>query len=262
MTWIRPALLLIVLFAVGTASAQHRTRIARPLKKIHTDTIAIPDDMVFFTEEEYTDDTEGGAKESEIKEKKDKKKKRNDASRKSDKKNKAKAPDAGELRRLEILGDVELDVETMYSFVCTRNPDFPREIAEAFHRIGKRYGVRGDIALCQSILETGWFMFTGGTAVTLSQNNFCGLGVTRLGLKGHSFKTIDEGVTAQIQHLYAYACKKSLPKGEKLIDPRFSRVTRGVAPRWHDLNNRWAANNHYADRILALYLQMRDHTPD
>lgn len=263
MTWIRPALLLTMILAVGTAPAQHRTRIARPLKKIHTDTIAIPDDMVFFTDDTYEAGGNSGPQEPEITGKKDKnKKKRDEESRKSGKKKKAKAPDAGELRRMEILGDMEIDVETMYSFVCTRNPDFPREIAEAFHRIGKRYGVRGDIALCQSIIETGWFMFTGGTAVTPGQNNFCGLGVTRLGMKGHSFKTIDEGVTAQIQHLYAYACKKSLPKGEKLIDPRFTRVTRGIAPRWQDLDNRWAANNHYADSILALYQQMCGHTPD
>ena len=56
--------------------------------------------------------------------------------------------------------------------------------------------------------------------------------------------------------------QKIAPKGGETDRPAVSRVTRGVAPRWHDLNNRWAANNHYADRILALYLQMRDHTPD
>ncbi|MDE5839167.1 MAG: glucosaminidase domain-containing protein, partial [Paramuribaculum sp.] len=105
-------------------------------------------------------------------------------------------------------------------------------------------------------LETGWFKCTGGTAVSPDQHNYCGLGVTRLGIKGHSFDTIEDGVTAQIQHLYAYATKMPIPYGETIIDPRFSMVSRGIAPTWHGLNNRWAANPHYADRILNLFSQM------
>lgn len=155
-----------------------------------------------------------------------------------------------------ILGNAQLDIEQMYRFVKSRNKDFPRAIAEAFYKIGNIYGIRGDIALCQSILETGWFMFTGGTAVKPNQHNYCGLGVTKLGMKGHAFKSIEEGVRAQIQHLYAYACTHSLPKGEKLIDPRFSMVRRGIAPTWADLNRKWAANDHYASRIMDLYSQM------
>ncbi|MDE6305684.1 MAG: glucosaminidase domain-containing protein, partial [Muribaculaceae bacterium] len=64
-----------------------------------------------------------------------------------------------------IMGDTELSVERMYQFVKSRNNDFQREIAETFHRVGNRYGIRGDIALCQAILETGWFRFSDGTAV-------------------------------------------------------------------------------------------------
>lgn len=239
--------LLLVLFVAANfmAAAQH-TRIAKPLKKIHTDTIAIPDDMFFFTEEP--------APEEAPKEKKPKKEKKKKNKQKKD------ASNRSENRSVAIIGDTEVDVETMVRFVRSRNADFPREIAEAFHRIGKRYGIRGDIALCQSIIETGWFKFTGGTAVTLDQNNFCGLGVTKLGIKGHSFSTVDEGVTAQIQHLFAYACKHSLPRGEKIVDPRFKLVSRGIAPTWHDLNNRWAANSKYGDHILALFDEMRQYS--
>ncbi len=157
-----------------------------------------------------------------------------------------------------IMGDAEVDVETMCRFVSKRNADFDCAIAQAFHDVGKRYGIRGDIALCQSILETGWFKYVGGTAVRPEQHNYCGLGVTRLGLAGASFETIEEGVTAQIQHLYAYATRSALPKGEVEIDPRFRMVVRGSAPTWQKLNMRWAMNNHYADRILNLYAQMRE----
>ena len=79
-------------------------------------------------------------------------------------------------------------------------------------------GVRGDIAFAQSCLETGNFSFAG-SAVTLEQNNFCGMGVTANGLKGNSFSTAQLGIRAQVQHLKAYASTEPL-KGE-CIDPRF-----------------------------------------
>lgn len=162
---------------------------------------------------------------------------------------------------MSILGDPVASVQQMYEFVLTRNSEFPREIAEAFYEVGRRYGVRGDVALCQSIIETGWFMFSGGTAVTPDQHNYCGLGVTKLGLKGHSFQSVAEGVTAQIQHLYAYATKAPLPKGECMVDPRFKLVQRGVAPTWNGLNGRWAANKRYAASIMNIYRQMLEFSP-
>ena len=160
---------------------------------------------------------------------------------------------------LSILGDCHVDVERMYRFVLTKNPDFDRSIAEAFYELGRVYGIRGDVALCQSLIETGWFKFTGGTAVTPDQHNYCGLGVTLLGLKGHSFDTVEEGVRAQLQHLYAYASKDKVPEGEKIVDPRFALVKRGVAPTWRDLNGRWAANKNYASSIMRLYREMLDY---
>lgn len=230
----RLIIIALLIFGVITpqADARRRTRLAKPLKKIRTDTIAIPSSV--FDELPHDDspyDMPPSSVSAEI------------------------SIDPA----ITILGETQLSVDRMWQFVQAQNPDFPREIAEAYHRIGRLYGIRGDIALCQSILETGWFRFTGGTAVTMDQNNFCGLGVTRLGMKGHSFSSVDEGVTAQIQHLYAYACTKRLPHGERLVDPRFKRVKRGVAPRWADLNRRWAANDHYAARILELYARMVAH---
>ena len=128
-----------------------------------------------------------------------------------------------------IVGEAKVSPEDMCEFVRQHNPDFPLEIAEAYYEIGSRYGIRGDVALCQAIIETGWFKFQDGTAVTPDQYNFCGLGVTRLGVKGNAFSSIQEGVTAQIQHLYAYATRKSLPDGEELVDARFTLVSRGCA---------------------------------
>lgn len=160
---------------------------------------------------------------------------------------------------MSIFGPPVADVERMYRFVLTRNPNFDRTIAEAFYELGKVYGIRGDVALCQSLIETGWFLFTGGTAVTPDQHNYCGLGVTKLGMKGHSFDSVELGVKAQLQHLYAYACKKSLPHGEKVVDPRFDLVKRGVASSWKELSGRWAANKKYAASIMRVYRQMLEY---
>lgn len=154
---------------------------------------------------------------------------------------------------LSIFGPTEVSADRMWAFVAAVNPDFSPTIARAFYDIGRRYGIRGDVALCQAVIETGWFRFTGGTAVTPDQHNYCGLGVTKLGMKGHAFDSIEEGVTAQIQHLYAYACHSPLPKGERIVDPRFKLVRRGVASTWLDLNRRWAANDHYGESIIALF---------
>ena len=64
--------------------------------------------------------------------------------------------------------------------------------------------------------------------MTLSQNNFCGMGVTQNGVKGNSFATPQLGIRAQIQHLKAYASTE--PLKQDCIDTRFRYVQRGCAP--------------------------------
>ncbi len=155
-----------------------------------------------------------------------------------------------------ILGEPTVDAETMWRFVNKVNPDFPIEIARAYIEVGRRYGIRGDIALCQAVIETGWFRFADGTAVRPEQHNYCGLGVEKRGMTGCSFSSIEEGVTAQLQHLYAYAADTPLPDGEKMVDPRFKLVKRGCAQSWHDLSGRWAMNDRYGIQILSLYQRL------
>jgi len=165
----------------------------------------------------------------------------------------------GALSATPILGQQEISASDMYDFVASRNPSFPIEIAYAYHSLGERYGIRGDIALCQAILETGWFRFADGTAVTSDQYNFCGLGVTEIGEKGNVFNSLEQGVTAQMQHLFAYACSESLPEGEELVDIRFKLVSRGSAPTWEDLSGRWAMKQTYGEDIIRLFRQMQAH---
>ena len=121
---------------------------------------------------------------------------------------------------------------------------------------GEAEGVRGDIAFAQSCLETGNFKFAG-SAVTLDQNNFCGMGVTSNGVKGNSFATPQLGIRAQIQHLKAYASKDALKNA--IIDPRFNYVTRGCAEVVEHLGQQenptgkgWATGAGYGAKILKI----------
>lgn len=158
-----------------------------------------------------------------------------------------------------IAGEPQTDAATLTSFIRRHNPDFDADIAAAFIEEGRRYGLRGDIALCQAILETGWFRFDKGTAVTPDMHNYCGLGVTARGESGCSFPTVREGVAAMLQHLYAYCFTGPLPEGVAEVDPRFSLVDRGSATTWEALSGRWAANPAYGDIILSLYERASGH---
>lgn len=158
-----------------------------------------------------------------------------------------------------ILGEPEADVERMYQYVASRNPSFSREVARAFHDVGLDYGIRGDIALCQAIIETGWFRFDNGTGVPPEAHNYCGLGVHTRGERGCSFRSVREGVTAMMQHLYAYCCTDPLPEGETVVDPRFTYVRRGCAPTWEALSGRWAMSDDYGRKILRIHAAMMLH---
>lgn len=129
-------------------------------------------------------------------------------------------------------------------------------LAELFLEEGAAEGIRGDIAFCQSIKETGWFRFGG--QVLPAQNNYAGIGATNnspIG-KGAWFESAQIGVRAQIQHLKAYANEKALVN--PCVDPRFELVMRGAAGNmWTGLNGRWAVpGNGYGESILALWEEM------
>lgn len=112
------------------------------------------------------------------------------------------------------------------------------ELADLFLEEGAAEGIRGDIAFCQSIKETGWFR--------------CFPSRTTLQVLVPVGKGARLGVRAQIQHLKAYA------NDEALVDPRFGLVTRGAAGnKWTGLNGRWAVpGKGYGESILALWEEM------
>ncbi len=166
-----------------------------------------------------------------------------------------------------IMGRSTATVGQMRAYILAMNPDVDQKIIDMipyYISEGNAEGVRGDIAFAQSCLETGYFLFekTGtGSAVTIDQNNFCGLGVTYTGAKGESFPTPQLGIRAQIQHLKAYACTQ--PLNQDRIDPRFHYVQRGCAPyvEWLGVNENprrlgWAGGANYGPIILNIYNQI------
>ena len=158
-----------------------------------------------------------------------------------------------------IMGQTILLPNQMERFVQKVNPK-AIELANFYVKLGSDYGMRGDIAFAQAILETDYFRFTG--VVKAHQNNFCGLGSTGPDKSGATFDTPKEGVLAHLQHLFAYAETKPLPNKYPLVDPRFRFVRRGVAPTWIELNGKWAVpGDRYGQTILNIYERMSESTP-
>ncbi|MEH7481392.1 N-acetylmuramoyl-L-alanine amidase [Neobacillus drentensis] len=153
-----------------------------------------------------------------------------------------------------IFGPTFLTPEQMNQFVKKVNPNAP-ELGQFYQILGKYYGIRGDVAFAQAIHETDYFRFTG--VVNPEQNNYSGIGATGGDTRGASFENQEEGVLAQLQHLYAYATAKPLPDQYPLVDPRFHLVDRGSAPTWTALNGKWAVpGTTYGQSILNLYEKM------
>lgn len=159
----------------------------------------------------------------------------------------------------KIMGSAAATADQIAAYMIKVNPNtasFAAEMAQTFIEEGIAEGVRGDIAAAQTMLETGNLGFKG-SAVTLDQNNFCGMGVTANGMKGNSFATMREGIRAQIQHLKAYGSTAAL--NNECVDPRFKYVTRGSAAyvEWLGIQENpngkgWAAGAEYGQKILKI----------
>lgn len=164
-----------------------------------------------------------------------------------------------------IMGQPRVSADKIAAYAIRKNPDaadLAEKLAQLYIEEGIYEGVRGDIAAAQAMLETGNLTFTG-SAVTIDQNNFCGLGVTVNGAKGCTFKTMRDGVRAHIQHLKAYACTEPLTNG--CIDPRYGYVERGCAPyvEWLGIQENpqgkgWAAGKDYGGKICRILKNMRN----
>lgn len=164
-------------------------------------------------------------------------------------------------QQVTILGEATATQQQMVDYINLHSPQ-PKlnctveEIVQYYYEEAAIEGIRGDVALCQALKETGFFNYGGD--VDPKQNNFCGLGATGNGAKGYSFLTPRRGVRAHIQHLQAYASQNEPQLA--LVDPRYEvLVTRypqyhGAIQYWTGLNGRWAVpGTHYGQDILILW---------
>ncbi|MEM4166610.1 MAG: glucosaminidase domain-containing protein [Candidatus Bilamarchaeaceae archaeon] len=130
------------------------------------------------------------------------------------------------------------------------------QYAEFYKKYGEKYGVRWDIAICQSCLETGFWTFQGD--VSREQNNFAGIGATGGGVKGDSFSTPEEGIHAQIQNLALRSGAKIFK--HEIISPYVKKNYETIAARnseyWEDLTGTYAADKHYHEKIYKIYDDM------
>lgn len=162
-----------------------------------------------------------------------------------------------------IFGEAVATQAQMVNFIKKRNPA-PKlnctveQLVHLYYVEAGREGIRPDIALCQSIKETGTWAYGGD--VIPEQNNYCGLGTTGGGVKGEFFATPQLGARAHIQHLLSYTSKR--PPKVEIVDPRYDLIKNfrpqifGKLTKWTDLNGVWAVpGHHYGEDILNLWLQ-------
>ncbi len=161
--------------------------------------------------------------------------------------------------KTNIMGQAQATAAQMQAHIRQVNPEVSQSVTDMiplYLSEGAAESIRGDVAFAQSCLETGNFTFSG-SAVTLDQNNFAGIGVTQNGMKGHSWATPQLGIRAQIQHLKAYA--SSSPLCKDCVDPRYAYVKKGCAPyvEWLGIQENpqgagWAAGANYGEKILNI----------
>lgn len=168
---------------------------------------------------------------------------------------------------VSIMGPARLTPAQIVAWFNGRTPRPPgsyaatvpvETLAGYFLSEGAAERVTGDIAFMQSVVETGWFRFSG--SIPASYNNFAGIGATDTNPTPAIFPDARTGVRAQIQHLRAYADPTATtcavpPLANPCVDPRFHLVLpKGRTPTWNQMGNgNWASAAGYGANILALF---------
>ena len=155
---------------------------------------------------------------------------------------------------MKIIGKAECTASQMARYLLKVNPSaqaWALKYAQLYLEEGEAEGVRGDGAWIQACKETHYFLFDMGTAVTFDQNNFCGLGVTKKGMKGASFDTPRLGIRAHIQHLKGYG--SAMPLVNPCIDPRYGLISpKGKAPTFEELTGKWSVPGYDTTKASSL----------
>jgi murein DD-endopeptidase MepM/ murein hydrolase activator NlpD len=113
---------------------------------------------------------------------------------------------------------------------------------------GDAEGVRGDMALAQAVLETGYF-----TNSDTSRHNYAGIAHYDGTSSGAPFASPIIGVRAQIQLLKKYALGNDAPLANPNVAPRAG----ASATTWGGLAGTWASATTYWTSLSSVYESMR-----
>ena len=167
-----------------------------------------------------------------------------------------------------IMGETETTVQQMVKYYNSNaqypafyaNTDAPNitRFCELYDLECKREGIKTEVAFSQAMKETNFLRYTGD--VKIGQFNFAGLGATGNGVPGNSFKNVQIGIRAHVQHLKAYASSAGL--NSECVDPRYQYVKKGSAPyiEWLGIqenpnpNCGWAMAKGYGYSIINGYM--------
>lgn len=128
------------------------------------------------------------------------------------------------------------------------------DLAPIFYNTSVAAGVNPLVTYCQSAKETGYMKFGG--VINASFNNPCGLKTKAGGgdkdPNAHQrFKSWEEGIQAQVDHLALYAGAPGYPE-PGTPDPRHFSFIKGTAPTVESLGGKWAPSSSYGTEIVKM----------
>lgn len=137
----------------------------------------------------------------------------------------------------------------MNNYVKQFNGSYNLDLGTIFDQICQLELIAQDIAFAQAVIETQNF--------TRAENmsKFNSGGILAVGSSSlHTFPNWNDGITAHVQHLLAYATNRAnfLP----LRDPRWSFVARNTATTIDALQNRWTSQAGYANAVKSKVLDL------
>jgi hypothetical protein len=160
-----------------------------------------------------------------------------------------------------IIGGAQIASDTLRAWMERKaswlEPAPRDQIASAFTAFGQLTRIGNLLPFAQAWHETGGF----ASERWVKSFNPAGLGATNDGAWGANFASPAEGVVAQYAHLLAYAAtdeqlnvpQRVLVQLDPRLEPLVQRGWRGIAPRWIDLNGRWAVPGPtYGNSIIGI----------
>lgn len=153
-----------------------------------------------------------------------------------------------------ILGKALARPEQLTAYTRRENPNAP-DLAGLYLAVAEKLGVRGDVAYAQAVVETNGFRMDG--LLERGRYNFAGLGVSRPGQAGVSFRSPEEGVLAHLQALYIQASGAPLPPGMPNLVPSLPEEAKGRIAHVGALRRPgWPADAGYGEAVARTLAAM------